>query len=318
MTIEKILVIRLSALGNIVQSMGPYAAIRAHHRDAEITLLTTKPYAGWLAGSPYFDRVWIDERPDWWRLDRWLAFARRLRRERFTRVYDLQTSSRSSRYLTLFAGAKPEWSGIAKGASHPDRDPSRNQRHDWDRQRAQLKAAGIPTVPDGDLAWSVADIDRFGLRPPFMILAPGCSPHRPEKRWPIERYADLAIEATRRGLGVCVVGTAEERVLGATIAAAAPGVVDLTGRTAIADLASIARAASLAVGNDTGPMHLIPMAGCRSVVLFSGASNPALCAPRGRDVQVLRETNLGDLPLDRVIEAAFGEVGVAEARTMAG
>lgn len=106
--------------------------------------------------------------------------------------------------------------------------------------------------------------------------------------------------------------------MGATIAAAAPGVVDLTGRTAIADLASIARAASLAVGNDTGPMHLIPMAGCRSVVLFSGASNPALCAPRGRDVQVLRETNLGDLPLDRVIEAAFGEVGVAEARTMAG
>ena len=41
---QRILVIRLGALGNIVQSLGPVAAIRAHHADAEITLLTLKPY----------------------------------------------------------------------------------------------------------------------------------------------------------------------------------------------------------------------------------------------------------------------------------
>ena len=62
----RILVIRLGALGNIIQSLGPFAAIRAHHANAEITLLTLHPYAAWMATAPYFDRVWIDERPEWW------------------------------------------------------------------------------------------------------------------------------------------------------------------------------------------------------------------------------------------------------------
>jgi ADP-heptose:LPS heptosyltransferase len=57
------------------------------------------------------------------------------------------------------------------------------------------------------------------------------------------------------------------------------------------------------VGNDTGPMHLIATAGCRSVVLFSSASDPALTAPRGRAVTILREARLEDLSVDRVMKA---------------
>ena len=59
----RILVIKLGALGDFVQAMGPAAAIRAHHRDAEITLLTSAPFATLGRAAPYFDRVWIDERP---------------------------------------------------------------------------------------------------------------------------------------------------------------------------------------------------------------------------------------------------------------
>src|SRR5436305_14923468 len=60
---KKILVIKLGALGDIVQAMAPAAAIREHHRGAEIVLLTTAPYAALAKQAPYFDAVWIDERP---------------------------------------------------------------------------------------------------------------------------------------------------------------------------------------------------------------------------------------------------------------
>lgn len=60
---ERILVIKLGALGDFVQAMGPAAAIRAHHERAEITLLTTAPFVELARAAPYFDRIWVDERP---------------------------------------------------------------------------------------------------------------------------------------------------------------------------------------------------------------------------------------------------------------
>ncbi|OYW09809.1 MAG: ADP-heptose--LPS heptosyltransferase, partial [Rhodospirillales bacterium 12-71-4] len=57
-----ILVIRLGALGDLVQSFGPFAAIRAHHPEARIVLLTTPPFAGLARRSPWFDDVWADGR----------------------------------------------------------------------------------------------------------------------------------------------------------------------------------------------------------------------------------------------------------------
>ena len=62
------------------------------------------------------------------------------------------------------------------------------------------------------------------------------------------------------------------------------------------------RGARLAVGNDTGPMHLAAAVSVRCVVLFSSDSDPALTAPRG-DVTVLAEPDLANLPVDRVVAA---------------
>ena len=57
------------------------------------------------------------------------------------------------------------------------------------------------------------------------------------------------------------------------------------------------------MGNDTGPMHLIAVAGCPCVVLFSAASKPALTAPRGAHVTVLQRAALAGLDADAVIAA---------------
>ena len=102
-----------------------------------------------------------------------------------------------------------------------------------------------------------------------------------------------------RGLTPVVIGTAPEQHL----ARAIPGAIDLTGRTDLAQITSLARGARIAIGNDTGPMHLIAAAGCPSVVLFSRDSDPALCAPRGPAVHVLRRPDLATLEVATVIEA---------------
>ncbi|MBI3444176.1 MAG: glycosyltransferase family 9 protein [Magnetospirillum sp.] len=297
-----ILVIKLGALGDFVQAMGPFAAIRAHHPRAHITLLTTRPFAELGRASPYFDEVWIDDKPPLWRLDKILALRSKLRSGQFSRVYDLQTSDRSSGYFRLL-GREVEWSGIARGCSHPHANPRRDFMHTIERQREQLAVAGIPQVPPPDLAWAEAAPGRFALATPFVLLCPGGAPHRPAKRWPVERFAALACDLARRGMTPVLLGTHKEQAEIEAIRAACPQAVDLSGQTGFADIIALARRAEAALGNDTGPMHLIAAGGCPSVLLFSSESDPALCAPRG-NVTVLRRPSLAELG-EAEVEAAL-------------
>ena len=303
---ERILVIKLGALGDFVQAMGPAAAIRAHHAGAEITLLTTAPFVELARAAPYFDHIWVDERPGLsdpaalWRL------RKRLREGDFARVYDLQTARRTSWYFHLMGpGRRPRWSGIARGVALPHANPLRDRMHTLDRQAEQLRMAGIAAVPPPDLSWAKRDIARFGLPPRFALLVPGGAIHRPEKRWPEANYAVLAQYLAARGLLPVVLGGKDERELGAAIAAACPETKDLTGETSLGEIVGLGAAAAFAIGNDTGPMHVIVAAGSPALVLYSAASDPALTQPRGPHVTVLRRDDLAALGADEV-EAALG------------
>lgn len=295
-----ILVIKLGALGDVVLAFQAFADIRAHHPAARISLLTTPPFAPLLAASPWFDRVVIDRRPRWWDLPGVARLRAGLRG--FDLVYDLQTSGRSRSYFHL--AGRPPWSGIARGASLPHDNPARNAMHTIERQRDQLAMAGVPPGPAAGLAWLRQQGPR--LAPPYALLVPGAAPHRPAKRWPAERFGELARLLAAQGMRPVVVGTASEAPLAAAIAAACPTALDLAGRTSLPDLAGIAARASLAVGNDTGPMHLAAALGCPSLVLFSAESDPALtapCGPGGIPAAVLRVPDLSALPMDRVAAA---------------
>lgn len=287
----RVLVIKLAALGDFAQAFGPFAAIRAHHPGARITLLTTGPYAPLARMAPWFDEVWEDGRPEWTDIPAVLRLARRLRTGRFDRVYDLQTSARSSRYR-WFVGRRAEWSGIAPGASHPHANPARDGMHTVERQREQLAMAGIRDFPEPELGWLDADVTRFGLPARFWLMVPGASPGRPAKRWPEDRFAVLA---ALQALPAVVIGGPAEAPLAATIAAAEPRTLDLTGRTGLPDIAALARRAAFCVGNDTGPTHLVAACGCPTLALFGEDSDPALCAPRGRQAAFLRHVPLDGL-----------------------
>lgn len=296
--------IKLGALGDFIQALGPMAAIRRHHARDDITLLTTAPYVATAQASGLFDQVATTERLPWWRIGAWLGLRSWLRGQGFARVYDLQTSDRSSALFRLMkSGAGPQWSGIAAGCSHPHANPDRDLMHTVDRQREQLAMAGIADVPPADLSFLKADLARFGLPSRYALLVPGGSARRPEKRWPAERYGALARAWLDRGILPVVLGGRDEMALGEAIVGQASGGRSLAGETGLAEIAALARGASGAVGNDTGPMHVIAAAGCPAVVLFSAASDPALCAPRGASVTVLRHEPLGDLPAAEVAAA---------------
>ena len=296
---DHVLVIKLASLGDVVQAFGPFAAIRAHHPVARITLLTTPPYRAMAEQAPWFDAVADFGRPGWddpaglWRLGCFLH------KGDFGRVYDLQTSSRSARYRWLLPRGV-EWSGIGRGISHLHANPQRDSMHTLDRQREQLAMAGITAFPKPALCWLDADLASLGLPPRFGVLIPGASPTRPGKRWPVEHFAELAAGCD---LPVAIIGGKDETALAAAIQARAPNTLDLTGRTSVAGLGALARQACFAVGNDTGPTHMMAAAGCPTLALFGEESDPALCAPRGSHVAVLRYSSLATLPVARVAAA---------------
>ena len=165
----------------------------------------------------------------------------------------------------------------------------------------QLAIAGIAATPGPNIAWLDADIDTLRPDGRFALLVPGGSAHRPEKRWPAEQYGAAAVALTSQGIRPVLIGAAAERQVLDVIARACPEAVNLGGRTSFAKIAALARAAAGAIGNDTGPMHLIALAGCPSLVLFSAASEPAQTTPRGPAVKVLQRPILADLSVDDVL-----------------
>jgi ADP-heptose:LPS heptosyltransferase len=295
-----ILVIKFSALGDVVMAFPAFARIRAGHPNAPITLLTTPPFEALAKASPYFDRVWADGRPDGGL--GWLGLILRLRRARFARVYDLQGNDRTRLIRRALGPFAPVWSEAGPAEMHP-----------LERHARQLQQAGIwpdaPTAPMSapapDVSWLIGGADRAPGARPVALLIPGSAATRPLKRWPAERYGALAAALIERGFDVAVIGAEPERALAGIIRQAAPAVRDLTGKTDLAAIARLAASAAIVVGNDTGPTHLAAAAGAPTVALFSSDSSPALSAPRGAVTVVQRDT-LTDLDVAEVLAATEG------------
>lgn len=313
--IKKILVIKLSALGDFVLALAAMKKIREAHKRAHITLLTTPPFEGLAKSSPYFNAVETDGKPNG--PGEWLALRSRIKKAKYDRVYDLQTSSASNRIFQMLRPFPPEWSGIALGCGLPHKNSHRNSMHTLERQADQLKYAGIwpdaPTEPGSapppDLSWVLRKAPQErpvagGVMPrPYVLFIPGGSAHRLDKRWPVDRYGELGKILYDRGFDIVILGGPQESAEARQIQRYVGKARDLTGRTDFARIAILGAKAALVVGNDTGPLHLAAATGAPTIVLFSRASDPNLSAPRGH-VAVLQADNLGDLAVASVAQAA--------------
>ena len=132
---------------------------------------------------------------------------------------------------------------------------------------------------------SVAALAPDGL---FVVLAPGAA-YGKAKQWPEARFAELAVLLRARGRSVVLVGSLADQPTTAAIASAAgagglPPLVDLAGRTSLAELAALCARAEAVVSNDSGAMHLAGAAGARVVAIF-GATDEHRTSPltRGPD-----------------------------------
>lgn len=152
------------------------------------------------------------------------------------------------------------------GEPGPGWDGDLHEVHRWCRL---LEHFSIPTDP-ADLALGRPQTP--SPAPRAVIVHPGCG--FAARRWPAERYAEVARRLTSCGRQVVVTGSAAERSLAAQVTAAAnlPDDAMLAGRTTLPQLAALVAAASLVVCGDTGIAHLATAYGTPSVVLFGPVS----------------------------------------------
>ena len=287
--VERILIIKLGALGDVALASGFIEAIRRAHAGAECLVLTRPPYAGLLAEQGAVRVLTFGERG----VRAMAGLVRRVRGMGLGAIYDLQCSDRT-RLLCLLSGV-PFRVGLGPGwvyRTHlPDDDPG---RHPWERLAALLERAGVPGAREAEprirlsaetLSRAEGWLARCGLRAGgYALLQPGSSPRWASKRWGMERFAALASALEAEGLVPVWIGSREEKALLAR--ASAPG-VDAMGELGLPELAAVARGARFAVTGDSGPMHLVAAAGTPVYAIF-GPTDPARHAARGQAHRVLR------------------------------
>lgn len=311
-----VLILRLSALGDVVHTLPALAHLRAALPGATIGWAVEDRCAPLLRGHPHLDRLHVVARRDIAAAARGfrLAAAARLlsalraelRAEAYALAGDFQGNLKSA-VVGWLSGAR-ERLGFAppdcrEGSHlvttrHIEALPRAFNRIEKYVVLARAVAGGeaaadaaqrvaAPVVPVDAAARARAEAwwAAAGSRP-RVLFAPGSSARMPEKRWP--HYGALAASL---GDGLAgAIGVAyglHEAPLAQAIAAACPGVAVPPGPPPLADLVALIATADLVVGNDSAPTHLAAQLGLPTIALF-GPTDPALFTPWGPRVTVLR------------------------------
>lgn len=307
----RILFVKLSAIGDVVQALPVLAALRRRYPDAHISWVVGEVASDLLETHPLVDEVLIYPRRHWGRLSRRVhtwpmlfaevgSFTRRLRGETYDVAVDLQglmksgiivRTAKARRKLGFSRGR--EGSSIFLNETLPPYDPDehavlrylRLARHlDAPTDEAEFPLAVGPEERAQARAW----LDEAGWEGrPFLVLNPGAA--WVTKRWVAEGFAEVADHCVKEwGLGVVIAGGSGDPVLAEAIRAGMEQpVLDLTGRTGLRQLAALYQQARVVVSTDTGPMHLAAAAGAPVVALF-GPTAPWRTGPFGDRHHVLR------------------------------
>ncbi len=291
-----ILIIKLGALGDVALALPLIEQLVRHHRGARVTLLTSPEY-GELAGSlPGLDVVTFARRGviPMTRLLAWLL------RQPFDVVYDLQGSSRS-RIMTLLTRADLRAGPRQSLAYTHAPAPETGFVHAFERFNAVLAAAGAGTAKPGmRLSGDAATRTRVRhwlqqqdlVDRSLVLMHAGGSPAWPSKRWPEQHFVELAKTLSRQNITVVWLGGEAERDMNRRLAGTVG--VDATDVFRLVDLVALAAHARFVLGNDSGPMHLLSLAGVPVYALFGPTDwrrshalgqqdhvlwNPVACSP---------------------------------------
>lgn len=288
----KILILKPSSLGDVVQALPVLRLIKRHLPGSEIYWWIDSNLAPLLADDPDLAGVVRFERQRWavpwnwgemWRSVRWL------RQQAFDWVVDLQCLLRSGAFAWLANGK------LTVGLDEPReggrgfydlivRRPS-GATHAVDWYLGVLPLLGVPV--DAGFQWlperpSVAESVRRKWpvdKSRWILIQPGA--RWPNKRWPAELFSELVrrLAVANPGFRFAVLGSADDRALGEVIARADDRrCLDLTGRLSLPELVEWIRLGDLMVTNDTGPMHVAAALNKPVVALF-GPTEPCRTGP---------------------------------------
>lgn len=298
----RILVIKHAGLSQCVYAMAAMKAIRAHHPNAHITLMTSDVCLELAEACPHVDAVWLDILPNWWEVKLWWKLREQLGAANFAFVYDLDNSSRSHWYFRLTPPPKPPWSATIGWCSHPYTPPDVDEEPQTLAQfyEGQLAVAGIDAMPHDDLAWLDGGIGTLPLPNPYALIAPGGMHFRKGFGWSHNHYRDLLDWIGMQGIGAVVVGKgAHDRDICGYVARETHNskVINLHDQTSLGQIAALARGASFAVGNNMAATHIASVTGCPSLFFTPSWSGKSLLIERTDSNFLLAADDVYDLPL---------------------
>lgn len=302
--VERILVVRLSSLGDVVLATPALRAIRAGFPAAEIVVAVERRFAAVLRQNPRIDRLVEAESGPAGALRALLESRRALRAEpRFDLAIDLQGLRRSAIWVYASRARLRMGRGRPRPFWHSAVEPDL-RRHAVRVGAEILERIGIPagegdpeisTDPSADETLLRKLADRGVADRGFVVLQP-FSRWR-SKDWPAERW-EAVVEslAAARRVPVVVSGAPGEEEAAARIAAS--GAVSLAGALTLAEALCLYRRARFLVSGDTGPMHAAAALGTRVVALF-GPTLPERTGPWGRGHEVVQERRPEGAPVHR-------------------
>jgi len=297
----KILILKPSSLGDIVQAVLVLRSLKRHLPASEIYWWIESSLAPLLEGDPDLTGIVRFERRRWAAPKHWGELARTIfwaRRQGFDWVIDLQGLARSAVFGWLVNG---KWTvGLddsregARGFYDSIVRRSSFHTHAVDWYLGVLPLLGVPFV--GECEWlprrhGVADLiyKKWPIADHrWLIIQPGARWNN--KRWPAEYFADLVRQVSARfpELQFAILGGSEDRPLGEFISRAAPKKsLDLTGVLSLPEMVEWIRSCELMISNDTGPMHVAAALGKPVVALF-GPTEPRRTGPYGQIKNVLQ------------------------------
>jgi lipopolysaccharide heptosyltransferase I len=287
----RVLIVRLSAVGDCVQTMPLASAIRAQWPTAHLTWVVESGSAALVQLHSAIDRVivvpkgFVRQPRLLWRL------SRELGQQRFDIAFDPQGLTKSG-LVSWLSGARRRI-GFARPAARELSPWLQTERvisravHRVDRYLELLAPLGIrkPRVDFGLLlpgdahGKAKALLADARLSGGYVAINPGAG--WDSKRWPVERFAELAVLLGERGVrSVVTWGGKQELAMAEAIVAGSRGAAMLAPPTSLVELAAVLMQSRLFVGSDTGPLHLAAAVGTPCVVMF-GASSAAACGPYG-------------------------------------
>ncbi len=299
---DRILVIRLGAVGDVVRTLPAVSMLRRAAATAQIVWLVEPAARSAVEGQPWVDDVVLFPRPQirralaglrLGRAARLIAgVARQLRQPGFDLVVDFHAILKSG-VLARLSGAAVRASyaapfsreGAAWFATHRAR-LSQSHTSRFARNEALVRFLGVDApvaaqpfvVPDTARAWARDALAAGQREGRFAVLHPGTSAHTPHKRWTVEGFARLSQTLSVPSL-VSYGPEPGERASADALVAAARGSARLAPETrSLSELAALTEAAQLYVGADSGPLHIASLVGT-PVVQLLGPTDPVENAP---------------------------------------